>query len=185
VQWHRKECFECLLRPFWHVFAIKRADPGQALKAYRRSRGIAPPLLHLGSRWRWMVTTTPQPLFPRDPLNMKLRGPKNGLDILENRTVSYPVDIPTPIPSPVGYAGSYFIRYVRNMQQRTSLGGFWIASLRKGHGLSFKITVSRDVTPCGLVVIYRRFGETCFSYTSSVKKEVNLQQIFRIYIPEN
>jgi hypothetical protein len=60
------------------------------------------------------------------------------------------------------------------MQQRTNLGGFRIAALRKEHELSLKITVSRDVTPCGLVVIYRRFGETCFSDTSSVKMEVNL-----------
>jgi len=48
-----------------------------------------------------MVSTTPQPLYPRNPLNMKLRGPKTGLDVLENRTMSYPVGIPTADSNPV------------------------------------------------------------------------------------
>jgi len=75
----------------------------------------------------------------------------------------------------LSYGGSfYFIRYVRNIQQCTNLGGFWIAALMRGLGLSLKITVSRDVTSCGLVVIYRGFGENCFSDTSSVEMEVNL-----------
>lgn len=48
-----------------------------------------------------MVNITLQTLHPRNPLNMKLCGPKTGLGVLENRTISYPEGIPTPALSPV------------------------------------------------------------------------------------
>jgi len=35
-----------------------------ALKAYWRSRGIAPRIFDLGIRWSWLVCFTPQPLYP-------------------------------------------------------------------------------------------------------------------------
>ena len=37
------------------------AFPIHAIKVYRWSRGIAPLILNLGTRWRWVFTFTPQP----------------------------------------------------------------------------------------------------------------------------
>jgi hypothetical protein len=34
------------------------------MKTYRGSGGIAPRILDLGTRWRWVVSFTPQPLYP-------------------------------------------------------------------------------------------------------------------------
>jgi hypothetical protein len=36
------------------------------MKAYRGSTGIAPLILNLGTRWRWVVSFTPRPLYHRD-----------------------------------------------------------------------------------------------------------------------
>lgn len=77
-------------------------------------------------------------LHPRDPLNMNLRGPKTGLDVLKNRTISFPVGIPTTDPSPVAipttlcrlllfykirtkYAATYQLRRLQNccLKERT------------------------------------------------------------------
>jgi hypothetical protein len=35
------------------------------MKAYRRRRVIAPVIVNLGTRWRWVVNFTLQPLYPR------------------------------------------------------------------------------------------------------------------------
>jgi hypothetical protein len=45
------------------------------------SGGTAPCILNLGTRWRWMVSFTPRPLYPREkspwyPLDRRLGGPK-------------------------------------------------------------------------------------------------------------
>jgi hypothetical protein len=52
------------------------------LKAYWRSRGIAPRIFDLGIRWRWVVNLTHRPLYsqgksPWYPLERKLAGPQN------------------------------------------------------------------------------------------------------------
>jgi hypothetical protein len=36
-----------------------------AMKAYWGSGGIAPRILNLGTRWRWVVSFTPRPLYPQ------------------------------------------------------------------------------------------------------------------------
>jgi hypothetical protein len=46
------------------------------------SRGIAPRILDLGTRWRWMVSLTPRPLYPQGkspwyPLDRRLSGPQS------------------------------------------------------------------------------------------------------------
>jgi hypothetical protein len=51
------------------------------MKAYWGSRNIAPCILDLGSRWRWMVSFTPRPLYPygKRPwyaLDRRLGGPQ-------------------------------------------------------------------------------------------------------------
>jgi hypothetical protein len=37
--------------------------PVHAMRVYRGSRGIAPTILNLGTRWRWVVNFTPRPLY--------------------------------------------------------------------------------------------------------------------------
>jgi hypothetical protein len=46
------------------------------------SGGIAPRILDFGSRWRWLVSFTPQPLYPQGkspwyPLRRRLGGPQS------------------------------------------------------------------------------------------------------------
>jgi hypothetical protein len=35
-----------------------------AFEAYRGSRGVSPLILHVGTRWRWVVDAPPRPLYP-------------------------------------------------------------------------------------------------------------------------
>jgi hypothetical protein len=66
----------------------------QAMKSYRGSRGMAPHILNLGTRWRWIANFTPRLFYsrrkePRCFLNRRLGGPRNGLDIFEKRKKSF------------------------------------------------------------------------------------------------
>jgi hypothetical protein len=45
-----------------------------AMKTYWESGGIAPQILNLGTMWRWEVSFTPGPLYPRYPFNRRLGG---------------------------------------------------------------------------------------------------------------
>jgi hypothetical protein len=36
------------------------------MKAYWGSGGVAPRILGIGTRWRWVVSCTPRPLYPRE-----------------------------------------------------------------------------------------------------------------------
>jgi hypothetical protein len=52
------------------------------MEAYWGSGGIAPCILDLGSRWRWVVSFTPRPLYPQGkrpwyPLDRRMGGPQN------------------------------------------------------------------------------------------------------------
>jgi hypothetical protein len=53
------------------------------MKAYWGNGDIAPGILDLGTRWRWVVSFTPQPLYPqgktlpRYPLDRRLSGPQS------------------------------------------------------------------------------------------------------------
>jgi hypothetical protein len=53
-----------------------------AMKAYWRSGGISPLILNLGTRCWWVVSFTPQPLYPQGkrrwyPLDRRLGGPQS------------------------------------------------------------------------------------------------------------
>jgi hypothetical protein len=53
-----------------------------AMKTYWVSRGIAARILDLSTRWRWVVSFTPRPLYPQGkspwyPLVMQLSGPQS------------------------------------------------------------------------------------------------------------
>jgi hypothetical protein len=52
------------------------------MKAYWGSGGIAPRILDLGTRWRWVVSLTPRPHYPQGkspwyPLDRRLGGREN------------------------------------------------------------------------------------------------------------
>jgi hypothetical protein len=52
------------------------------MKACLRSGGVAPRILDLGTRWKWVVSFTPRPLYtqgksPCYPLDRRLGGPQN------------------------------------------------------------------------------------------------------------
>jgi hypothetical protein len=51
------------------------------MKAYWENEGIAPRILDLGTRWRWVVSFTPRPFYSQGksrwyPLDRKLSGPQ-------------------------------------------------------------------------------------------------------------
>jgi hypothetical protein len=53
-----------------------------AMKAYWGSGGIAPRTFDFGTRWRWVVSFTPRPLYPQGktflyPLDRRLGGPQS------------------------------------------------------------------------------------------------------------
>ena len=48
-----------------HRFYIGKVFLGHAAKAYRGSRGTAPPILNLGTKWKRVTNFTPRPLYPR------------------------------------------------------------------------------------------------------------------------
>jgi hypothetical protein len=51
------------------------------MKVYRWSTGIAPLILNLGTRWRWVFNLSPRPFYPekesRYPSNRRLGGPQS------------------------------------------------------------------------------------------------------------
>jgi hypothetical protein len=52
------------------------------MKVYWGSGGITPRILDLGTRWRWMVSFTPRPLYPPGnspwyPFDIRLGGPQS------------------------------------------------------------------------------------------------------------
>jgi hypothetical protein len=53
-----------------------------AIKTYWGSGGIVPRILELGTRWRWVVSFTPRPLYPQVkspwyPSDRRLGGPRS------------------------------------------------------------------------------------------------------------
>jgi hypothetical protein len=53
-----------------------------AMKTYWGSWGVAPRILDLGTRWRWVVSFTPWPLYlqrksPWYPFDRRLAGPQS------------------------------------------------------------------------------------------------------------
>jgi len=59
------------------------------MKAHRDSGGTTPPILNLGTRWKWAVSLTPRPLYyqetsPQDPRIKELGGTRASLSNYEN-----------------------------------------------------------------------------------------------------
>jgi hypothetical protein len=85
------------------------------MKTYWGSRGIAPRILDIGTRWRWVVSFTPWPLYPQGksllyPLDRRLGEPqsrsgrggeeKNSLPTAGNRTLEPQSSSPQPSAIP-------------------------------------------------------------------------------------
>jgi hypothetical protein len=79
------------------------------MKTYWGKRSIAPRILDLGTRWRWVVSFTPRPLYPqgkrlRYPLDMRLGGPQSRSGHDGEETIPSPrweSNPKTPIVQPV------------------------------------------------------------------------------------
>jgi hypothetical protein len=86
-----------------------------AMKACRGGRVSAPVILNLGTRYRWVVNFTPQPLFtrkePQYPLKRRLGGPQNwsGLGIMKIGRVSQ-----TQLTNILLLRSSIHLAYLRN-----------------------------------------------------------------------
>jgi hypothetical protein len=77
-----------------------------AIKAQWDSGGIAPCILDVGTRCRWMVSFTPRSLYPHGkspwyPLDMRLVGPRAGLDAVVKKIPSPCWELNSPIVQPV------------------------------------------------------------------------------------
>jgi hypothetical protein len=84
------------------------------MKAYWRSGGIAPCITYLGTKWRWMVSFTPRPIYtqgnsPCNPLNRRLGGPqsRSAHGDEEKNSQSLPgLEPPIILPLAQSYPGS-------------------------------------------------------------------------------
>jgi hypothetical protein len=76
-------CFISLFAPYFVRVKVK-VTLEQATKAQKGSRAIAYSFLNLGTRWRWVVSTTPRPLYslerPGTHCTGGRVGPRAGLD---------------------------------------------------------------------------------------------------------
>jgi hypothetical protein len=64
----------------------------------------SPLIINLGARWRWLISLTCQPLYPRERATGNhwiggWVGPITGLDILEKRYTSHPCRVSNSGPS--------------------------------------------------------------------------------------
>jgi hypothetical protein len=81
------------------------------MKAYWGSGGIAARILDLGTRWRWVVSFTPRPLYPqrKNPSTHWIggwEGPRGGLDAVVKRKIPGPYRDSKP-NHPVRSSASY------------------------------------------------------------------------------
>jgi hypothetical protein len=80
--------------PHYEIVSCAYISP--LLESVWVSGGIAPRILNLCTRWRWVVSFMTQPLYPRGknpryPLDRRLGGPENRLDTVVKRKIFLPV----------------------------------------------------------------------------------------------
>jgi hypothetical protein len=92
------------------------------MKAYWGSEGIAPRILDLGTRWAWVVSFTPQLLYPQEkspryPLDRRLGGAQSQVERGSEEKSSHPLPgLEPPIIQPV--AQSYTTELSRLLANR-------------------------------------------------------------------
>lgn len=79
--------------------------PVHALKSGGVSRGVAPLIINLSTRWRWVVSFTSWLIYPQGKEYLVLVGgwvdPRDGLDILEKRASRFKPHIVQFLARPV------------------------------------------------------------------------------------
>jgi hypothetical protein len=66
-------CYNELIEKFILLTTVKGEIVCEhIMETYRGSKGIAPLILDLNMRWRWVVSFTRRPLYPRYSLNRRL-----------------------------------------------------------------------------------------------------------------
>jgi len=76
------------------------------VKTYGGVEILEPHILNLGTRWRWVVSFTPWPLYslgksPRYPLGRRLCGQQSPCSRVAKRKISAPLDNRIPVVHPV------------------------------------------------------------------------------------
>jgi hypothetical protein len=90
------------------------------MKTYLGSGGIAPRILNLDTRWRWVVSIVPWPLHPRRetlyPLDRRLGGPRAGFDAMAKTKTPALLGNRSPVVQSVastlhwlGYSGCFYV----------------------------------------------------------------------------
>jgi hypothetical protein len=79
-----------------------------AMKAYEGSRGIAPRILDLGTRWKWVVSFTPIYFRGKNPLDRRLGGShsRSGRGVEKKNSQPLP-GLEPPIIQPVAQRYTY------------------------------------------------------------------------------
>ena len=68
-----------------HLDSLERYVTVHAIKALRVSRGTAPLILNLSTRWTWVVNFTPWPFHPRERKPIPTRLPQSLSGLLDNK----------------------------------------------------------------------------------------------------
>jgi hypothetical protein len=136
------------------------------MKTYWGSAGIAPRNLDLGTRWRWVVSFTPRPLYPQGnnipyPLDKRLGGPqsRSGCGDEQKKTSPRRVSNPDrPIVQPV--ASRCTDRAITDLG-RSQFVTFSGVDPEKGNFKRCAALQIRIVTQCSVVIRYQSFGDSC------------------------
>jgi hypothetical protein len=104
------------LNVFWNSRTLKKGPPhpkdtvvGGSVPPHEDVWGngiVALRILNLGTKWRWVISFTPRPLYPRGtihryPLHRRLNVPQCRLDEVAKRKIPVPVGIRTPVAQTV------------------------------------------------------------------------------------
>jgi len=117
------------------------------MKAYWGSGGTAPIIIDLGTRWRWVVSSTPRLLYPQGksplcPLVRRLAGPRAGWDAVMKRKIPRPCRFSNPRSSspqsstvPLSYPVSLYSTYSLSLFKKCWMWTkfWWLFSLKHLH----------------------------------------------------
>jgi hypothetical protein len=87
--------WRCVREKGWSCIHPSFLSEPHAMKTYWKSGSKAPRILELDTRWSWVVSFTPQPLYPQRkspsyPFDRRLVGSCTGLDAVVKRKIPSP-----------------------------------------------------------------------------------------------